>query len=112
MRDMAGWNDVSIAGLNVGHLCPDCQTPEEWMEAELRWIEHGGQPYLREIRVNNSDGLTRYIEALVRSYPTPEIMRHKASQLEAARKDASENVRLMRCLADDMESGELWETPA
>jgi hypothetical protein len=38
-------------------------------------------------------------------------MRHKANQLQGARKDpqASQMVKLMRLVADDMESGELWE---
>ena len=58
------------------------------------------------------DGLMRIVAGLVKSYPTPEIMRHKANQLVAARKDASGlgYARLMRAVADDMESGELWAT--
>jgi hypothetical protein len=38
-------------------------------------------------------------------------MRDKANQLEAARKDpaAAQQVWLMRRVADDMESGDLWE---
>ena len=36
-------------------------------------------------------------------------MRAKADRLAAARKDMPELVRLMRTIADDMESGELYE---
>lgn len=35
MRSMAGWNSVFKAGVVVGNLCPDCQTPEQNAEAEI-----------------------------------------------------------------------------
>ena len=49
------------------------------------------------------------IETLPRMYPTPDAMREAADRMANARQDqlASEIVRLMRRLADAMESGEL-----
>jgi predicted DNA-binding transcriptional regulator AlpA len=35
MRRDDGWNTVWIPGLVVGHECPDCQTPQADLEAEL-----------------------------------------------------------------------------
>jgi hypothetical protein len=51
----------------------------------------------------------RYITGLIRTYSTPKIMRRKADLLAAARPDAAELVRMMRSIADEMESGELYE---
>lgn len=31
----AGWNVTVKAGRPVGHICPNCQTPEENAEAEI-----------------------------------------------------------------------------
>jgi hypothetical protein len=41
---------------------------------------------------------------LIRAYPTPQILRHKATQLGAARRDATANrmVEVMRAVADYM----------
>ena len=63
-----------------------------------------------------SDGVMMLAHTPARSYPTPEIMRRKADQLAAARKDVlaaegkdvSQVVELMRAVAHDMESG-AWE---
>jgi hypothetical protein len=108
-RNAEGWNAVFIAGLIVGNICPNCQTPQEDLEAELDLMLC--QTPAREVRTTDPGGLETVIGALVRCYPTPEIMRDKATQLEAARRDqmASGMARLMRRIADDMESGELWE---
>lgn len=111
-RSQAGWNGEYIAGLLVGHLCPDCQTPEEDLEAELNLIT---SPPQRQVRLGGQTTketvVERLVLALVRSYPSPEIMRDKASQLATARKDpaAAQQVWLMRNVADGMESGDLWE---
>jgi hypothetical protein len=35
-RRLEGWNVVGDKGVIVGHLCPDCQTPEENAEAEIK----------------------------------------------------------------------------
>jgi hypothetical protein len=37
-RSVDGWNVEMIAGLPVFLLCPDCQTPQEDLDAELNWI--------------------------------------------------------------------------
>lgn len=34
-RRLDGWNFTVENGAIVGHLCPDCQTPEENAEAEI-----------------------------------------------------------------------------
>lgn len=111
MRNADRWNMNWVAGLVVGYLCPDCQTPQEDLEAEFRFIT---DDYSQWRPLNTAGGTTtvvaRIAESLAKTYPTPEIMRHKATQLEDARKNpqASQMVELMRAVADDMESGALW----
>jgi hypothetical protein len=109
-RGHAGWNEDYVAGLVAGLLCPDCQTAEENLGAEVNLVlsPPSGR---RAVKMNGSDDMVKLINGLVDTYPTPEIMRAKADRLAGARKDlqASEMVRLMRTLADDMDSGELWE---
>jgi hypothetical protein len=56
--------------------------------------------------------VTKVVDGLVRTYPSPVILREKADQLEAARKDwqARWMVKVMHGVADDMESGgEHWQ---
>lgn len=114
MRAMTGWNTNLIAGLVAGYLCPDCQTVGEDLEAELNLITGRSDMY-GVLPGDDPDDFKAFVSvlvnSLVRTYPTPEVMRDKATQLHAARRDpqASEMVRLMRRVADDMESGELWE---
>ena len=109
-RNTAGWNSDLIAGLVVGYLCPRCQTPQEDLEAELNLItgDTVGYAIKPEPTVSFVELLVR---SLVQSYPTPEVMRDRAGRLESARRDAQavEMVRLMRSVADDMETGDLWE---
>jgi hypothetical protein len=115
-RGHGNWNIEFIAGLVVGHLCPDCQTIEEDLEAELKLIT---DPPLRQTALlpprkgAPKDQVVAYVtdlaHSLINSYPTPEIMRDKATKLESARTDAAEMVRLMRGIADEMESGTLYE---
>ncbi|MHA3020126.1 hypothetical protein ACXPWS_07600 [Mycobacterium sp. BMJ-28] len=107
-RNTAGWNVDMIAGLVVGHLCPNCQTPEEDLDAELNLITGRSDGYA--VRPDPDD-LTEVVLGLVNTYPTPEVMRDRACALESRRRDpdAAQMVRLMRTLADDMESGDLWE---
>jgi hypothetical protein len=108
-QDSNLWNADLIAGLIVGHLCPDCQTAEENLGAEVNLVLRPPSP--RGVDVTAEGGMARLVDALARTYPTAEVMRAKADQLAAARSDvqASEMARLMRRIADDMESGELWE---
>jgi hypothetical protein len=65
----------------------------------------------KTLKMDSIDARVQFIHALIDAYPTPEIMRDKADRLATARNDpqASEVVRVMREIADDMESGELWE---
>ena len=96
----------------MGYICPDCQTPQEDLDAELRFITGDGMKG-GEVRPDNTPEFREWmVRQLIDTYPTPEIMRHKATQLEAANKDhnAQVTVGLMRAIADAMESGELWET--
>jgi hypothetical protein len=105
-----------IAGLIVGYLCPGCQTPQEDLEAELNLIT--GRSDCTSVgeafpaNTPQDELFFALVEMLVRTYPTPEVMRYKATQLESARKDreARQMVELMRAVADDMESGALWAT--
>lgn len=108
-RNAAGWNEDLIAGLVVGYLCPGCQTPQEDLEAELNLITVG--PSLHVKPSPTMSFVELLVCGLIETYPTPEVMRHKAGLLEAARQDAqaSDMVRLMRSVADDMETGDLWE---
>jgi hypothetical protein len=124
MRDMTGWNVNMIAGLVVGHLCPECQAPQEDLEAELNlitgrsdFVDMGSLPPA-VLPPGLPPGLppechlAKVIVGLIRTYPTPEIMRDKATQLTQARRDQTGTTvsQLMQALADDMESGALWET--
>lgn len=104
------WNEESVAGLVIGYLCPDCQTSEEHIEAEVN-VTLSPPSEHRAVKVEGREGLVKLIYALIASYPTPDVLRAKADKLAKARTDeqATEMVRLMRSLADRMESGELYE---
>jgi hypothetical protein len=118
-RGHGNWNAVSIAGLTAGYLCPDCQTTAEDLEAELNLITGYTRSFNRTLippgenasHDAHTDYLTKLINSLVNTYKTPEVLRHKADQLAAWRKDAEATnmVGLMLNVADDWESGELWE---
>ena len=101
-----------IAGIEAGYLCPGCQTADEDLDAELNLTL--GRSTGNGIVVNGpedltDDVLTEIVNALVRAYPAPEIMRHKANLLAQARGDRHWMVGLMRNVADGMESGDLFE---
>jgi hypothetical protein len=69
---------------------------------------------IARIKVNGPEDLTtevltEIINGLVKTYPTPEIMRHKATLLAQARGERHWMVGVMRMVADGMESGELYE---
>lgn len=34
-KNAQGWNMTMVRGMIAGHLCPNCQTPEENAEAEI-----------------------------------------------------------------------------
>jgi hypothetical protein len=104
-RNRDGWNDTWVAGVHTGYLCPDCQTPKEDLEAQVRETSgdgpsHYGPPL-------SADTCLFYAERFARQYRTPEEVRRKADELEAARKDeyAQVVVGLMRATAEDMEAG-------
>ena len=115
-RNMDGWNTDFVAGFVVGYVCPDCQTPQEDLEAELKMIL-GESEFGAELTVRCRDDLTpeviRYlVERLTAIYTTPEVMRSKADRLarsKGPRGDRFWMVGLMRKVADAMESGDLWE---
>jgi hypothetical protein len=102
-RGHGNWNVDFIAGLKVGILCPDCQTSEEHIAAEVNLAteDYSG---LQDVHMETGNDMVRLIHGLIQTYPTPEVMRAKADLLAGARKDspASEMVRLMRNLAADM----------
>lgn len=114
-RNDSGWNVQFIAGLECGVVCPTCQTLDEDLEAELNLITNhpSGWGVVAPHDGTDTDRtrfLTEVVERMVNAYPTPEVIRDKAGQLAAARKDdrATAMVKLMREVADDMESGALW----
>ena len=109
-RGQNGWNDDFIAGLHVGRICPDCQTNEEHIGAEVDLILQPRNSW-QQLNVGDSDGARRFVMALVATYPDHLKMRDAADRLAAARKDpqATGHVALMRRIAADMESGQLWE---
>lgn len=104
--ELERWNVEYIAGLQVGTLCPDCQTSEQHIEAEINHATvdyaatQGVQVSLDEDFVNN----------LVQTYRTPETLRAKADRLALLRVDpqATSMVQVMRDVADAMESGDLF----
>ncbi|MBU3750611.1 MAG: hypothetical protein FGM52_09185 [Mycobacterium sp.] len=106
-RNSDRWNVEFVAGLEVGYLCPNCQTDEEHLGAEVNLAMGTTQ------RMTQTDGsdIGKIICELVNSYPTETVMRAKADRLELARSDpmARQMVMLMRRIADDMETGELYE---
>ena len=111
-RNIAGWNTEHIAGMLIGYLCPDCQTTGEDLEAELNMITGHTQSFkYKQYLDNTPDCAKSVVVGLINTYPTPQIMRDKANQLDAARKDdnAQVIVRTMRRVAEAMESGELYE---
>lgn len=109
-RGQDGWNDDLIAGLRVGRVCPDCQTDEEHLGAEVNLVLARRDEW-RKLDLSDADGVMRFITALAATYPDHLKMRDAADRLAAARKDrqATDVVAVMRRVADDMESGELWE---
>ncbi|MFN3007399.1 hypothetical protein ACK12G_29380 [Mycolicibacterium wolinskyi] len=109
-RGQDGWNEDYIAGLVIGYVCPDCQTSEESIGAQVNLVL-SPPSQRRALKLTEEGAFAEFITRLADAYPDPVLMRSKADTLAAARKDeqATEMVRLMRRIADDMESGELWE---
>jgi len=109
MRDPQGWNVEMIAGIEAGYLCPGCQTPQQDLEAELN-LTLGRSTVNKEITVNSLGDLTtevlaKIIDSLIRTYPTPEMMRNKADRLAQTRGNRFWVVGIMRMTADGMQSG-------
>lgn len=70
-RDQPNWNEVYIAGLVIGYVCPKCQTAEEWSEAEVNYTFDPLPPL--EVRGENSREFVEWLaSSLARKYPTPE----------------------------------------
>lgn len=95
------WNITWVASYATGYVCPDCQTDDEDLEAQVR---DEVDPPLEVIHINDEATFDRYQQMLLRSYPTPELMRSKSDELEAARPDCALPVALMRSLADYLET--------
>ncbi len=113
MRNPQGWNVEMIASIEAGYLCPGCQTVEEDLDAELN-LTLGRSTVRRRITVNSVQDLTtevlgEIVDGLIRTYPTPEIMRDKADRLEKARGHRFWMVGIMRWTADGMVSGALFD---
>jgi hypothetical protein len=113
MRNPKGWNVEMIAGIEGGYLCPGCQTVEEDLDAELN-LTLGRSAVGKEITVNSfndltTEVLTKIVDGLIRTDPTPEIMRDKADRLARARGDRFWVVGVMRWTADGMASGVLFD---
>jgi hypothetical protein len=102
-----------IAGLETGYLCPGCQTADEDGEAKVREVLSPPATWrvVPPPAAGSDDDIHRYVtkvvDGLVKIYPSPAIMRDKANQLEAARRDEEARwmVGLMRAAADEMEFG-------
>lgn len=112
MRNNTNWNMVWVASYYVYHLCPNCQTPEENIEAEFREItgETQGLKVWPAGWAHDPEKFEQYVHMLIDAYPTPEVMRSKANELATWRPDCVEGpVKVMRRLAEDMEAGDLWE---
>ena len=107
-RGQDGWNTVYIAGLLVGHECPQCQTVEEDLEAQVNLVLNPPAEWATG-DLSTDEDRQNYVRQLITRYPTPKIMRHKADLLAAARTDVADIVRVMRRIADHMESGGLYE---
>jgi hypothetical protein len=112
MRNPNGWNAEMIAGIEAGYLCPGCQTVEEDLDAELnltlRRSAVGKEIRVRSLQDLTGDVRTEIVDNLIRTYPTPEIMRDKANRLARVRGDQYWMVRVMRMVADGVESGALF----
>lgn len=109
-RGQQGWNQDFIAGLDVGLVCPQCQTAQEHLGAEVNDVLEPGETW-RQLDVGDTTGMGQFITALTATYPNHHRMRNAADRLAAARKDprAGDLVALMRRIANDMESGDLWD---
>lgn len=109
-RGQERWNDDFVAGMHVGRICPQCQTDEENLGAEINLVLCPRDGW-RQVDPSVGGGLEEFITALANTYPDHRRMRGAADRLAAARKDpvAVNTVALMRRIADGMESGELWE---
>jgi len=104
-RNPEFWNVDHVAGVELGVICPSCQTVEEDLEAQVN-LAMGATKGLGHLQIDNPDGLRKYVDHLVAAYPTPDLMRAKADKIAAVRADgfATEVVRLMRRIADAMDA--------
>jgi hypothetical protein len=106
-RNPEFWNVEHVAGVELGAICPSCQTVEEDLAAQVN-LAMGSTEGWRDYPIDNlnkPDGLMFYVDHLVAAYPKPDLMRAKADKIATARTDqnAIEIVRLMRALADAMD---------
>jgi hypothetical protein len=106
-RGQDSWNVDYVAGMAAGYLCPDCQTTDQDLEAQVNAVLNPPTQW-RGVPLRNGN-FGRFIESLLRLYPTAAVMRSRADVLAGSRNDqaATERVRLMRTIADDMEAGHL-----
>ena len=104
------WSEEFVAGLSLGAQCPACVTAEDQVEADVNAVFSSPDTF-RAKRITSEDEFVNYVYRLLDLYPTPQIMRAKAAKLAAARSDegADKVLTLMHRLADDMESGALYD---
>jgi len=117
-NNIENWNVDYIASMLVGIYCPNCQSTEDDLEAQVNQVlnppsswKHVMPPRTRDSGEAINEYVATLIDGLIKTYRTPETLRHKASMLEAARNDerAAQMVWLMHSVADDLESGAISE---
>ena len=55
------WNVVYVAGIELGAICPSCQTVEEDLEAQVN-LAMGTTQSLRDCRLDDREALVSYTD--------------------------------------------------
>lgn len=107
-RNAEGWNVEYVAGLELGAVCPVCQSSEEDIGAQVNEAMGTTQTMRTGDRTLTTEG---FVLRLIETYPNASVMRAKADRLAGARSDeqAQGVAALMHRIADDMESGALYD---
>lgn len=78
-----------MPGSQSGYICPDCQTAEENLGAEVDLILSPPSGHRCMSTEETPGGTEGFIYRLLDMYPTPEIMREKAARLAGAAEKTS-----------------------